>query len=94
MDKVVGGAAEAVRDISDGASLGGFGPCGVPDRPVQALLAAGCRELEVVSNNCGYDGHGLGRLIVADRIARARCSCMLGGNSFERASWPAGSRSS
>ncbi|NCW88601.1 MAG: succinyl-CoA--3-ketoacid-CoA transferase, partial [Chitinophagia bacterium] len=32
MNKVVAGPAEAVRDISDGATLllGGFGLCGIP----------------------------------------------------------------
>lgn len=87
MDKVVAGAAEAVADIPDGASLavGGFGPCGVPDALIRALLATGSRDLEIVSNNCGYDDYGLGRLIVAGRIVRARCSYMMGGNSFERA---------
>ena len=87
MDKVVATAAEAVAGIPDGASIavGGFGPCGVPDAVISALLAAGRTDLDVVSNNCGYDDFGLGRLIVAGRIRRARCSYMMGGNSFERA---------
>ena len=40
MDKVVGGAAEAVADVPDGAVLavGGFGLCGVPIKLIDALL--------------------------------------------------------
>ncbi|MFF8883405.1 CoA-transferase [Streptomyces flaveolus] len=65
MNKVRGSAAEAVADIADGASLavGGFGLSGV-------LYAQGATGMEVVSNNCGVDGRGLGVLLAAGRIAR------------------------
>jgi len=48
MDKVVGSAAEAVADISNGASLavGGFGLCGIPTALIEALLAAEIEERE------------------------------------------------
>jgi 3-oxoacid CoA-transferase subunit A len=72
MDKVVASAAEAVADIPSGASLavGGFGLCGIPSALIEALLDAGVDELEAVSNNCGVDDWGLGRLLLAKRIRR------------------------
>ena len=69
MDKVVPTAGEAVADIADGSSMavGGFGLCGIPTLLIEALLAAGARDLETVSNNCGVDGWGLGVLLAPGR---------------------------
>jgi len=65
MNKVVATAAAAVGDIPDGASLavGGFGLSGVPFVLIDALLEHGAKNLVTVSNNCGVDGWGLGRLL-------------------------------
>ena len=62
MDKVVRDPAAAVAGITSGSSLavGGFGLCGIPSVLIDALLDAGVRDLEVVSNNCGVDDWGLG----------------------------------
>src|SRR5437764_1333651 len=64
MDKTVGSAAAAVADIFDGASLavGGFGLSGIPWILIDALLEQGAADLTIVSNNCGVDGAGLGKL--------------------------------
>jgi 3-oxoacid CoA-transferase subunit A len=72
MDKVVASAEEAVADIVSGSrlSVGGFGLCGVPSVLIEAVLASGVRDLEVVSNNCGVDEWGLGRLLMARRLRR------------------------
>jgi 3-oxoacid CoA-transferase subunit A len=72
MNKVVASARDAVADVTDGASLavGGFGLCGMPSVLIDALFDAGVRDLETVSNNCGVDDQGLGRLLVAKRIRR------------------------
>ncbi len=72
MDKVVSSAAEAVADIPDGATLavGGFGLSGIPSVLIDAILEAGTTDLEAVSNNCGVDEWGLGRLLFAKRIRR------------------------
>ena len=82
MDKVVASAAEAVADISAGSSLavGGFGLCGIPSVLIGALLKAGIGDLEVVSNNCGVEGWGLGRLLDA-RLVRRMVSSYVGENS-------------
>ena len=65
MDKVVASAAEAVADIKDGATIavGGFGLAGIPWFLIDALLEQGASDLEIVSNNLGVDGQGLGKLL-------------------------------
>ena len=70
MDKVVASAADAVADIASGMTLavGGFGLCGIPSVLIDALLAQGASDLEAVSNNCGVDDWGLGRLLQARRL--------------------------
>src|SRR6478736_5436963 len=72
MDKVVWSAADAVADIGSGSSIaaGGFGVSGIPSVLIEAVLEAGVGDLEVVSNNCGVDDWGLGRLLPAGRIRR------------------------
>ena len=86
MDKVVGGAAEAVALIGDGATVavGGFGLCGIPSVLIAALLAQGTTDLSVVSNNCGVDGWGLGLLLAQRRISRMTSSYVGENKEFER----------
>ncbi|MEV2248362.1 CoA transferase subunit A [Streptomyces sp. NPDC049970] len=86
MDKVHGSAAEAVADIPDGASLavGGFGLSGIPAVLIDALHAQGATALEVVSNNCGTDGRGLGVLLAAGRITRVTGSYVGENREFAR----------
>ncbi|MDT3726870.1 CoA transferase subunit A [Streptomyces sp. DSM 41972] len=86
MNKVRAGAAEAVADIPDGASLavGGFGLSGVPEVLIRALHERGTTGLEVVSNNCGVDGRGLGILLSAGRIARVTGSYVGENKEFAR----------
>ncbi len=86
MDKVVSSAAEAVADIGDGASLavGGFGLCGIPSVLIDAILESGATDLEAVSNNCGVDEWGLGRLLFAKRIRRMVSSYVGENKEFAR----------
>ncbi|HVV29963.1 MAG TPA: CoA transferase subunit A [Mycobacteriales bacterium] len=86
MDKTVPDAAAAVADVEDGASIavGGFGLCGIPETLIQALLTAGVRDLETVSNNCGVDGWGLGMLLSAGRIRRTTGSYVGENKEFAR----------
>lgn len=86
MDKVVESAAAAVADIPDGATLavGGFGICGIPSVLIQAILDRGCTDLEVISNNCGIDGYGLGVLLQAKRIRRVIASYVGENKEFAR----------
>lgn len=86
MDKTFRSAAEAVADISDGATIavGGFGLVGVPIVLIRALIAQGTSGLEVVSNNCGVDGWGLGELLAAGRIDRVIASYIGENKEFAR----------
>jgi len=86
VDKVVGSAAEAVADIASGSTLavGGFGLCGIPTVLIEALLEQGADELEAVSNNCGVDQLGLGRLLFAHRIRRVIASYVGENKEFAR----------
>ena len=51
---------------------------------IRALLAQGTRDLEVVSNNCGVDGWGLGVLLAAGRIRRVIASYIGENKEFAR----------
>ena len=86
MDKVVTTAGEAVADIPSGASLavGGFGINGIPHSLIEAIHNQGATDLEVVSNNLGIDGWGLGVLLDAKRIARTVNSYVGENKEFER----------
>jgi 3-oxoacid CoA-transferase subunit A len=85
-DKVVATAAEAVADIADDATLavGGFGLCGIPGALIAAIAAGTAGGLRVYSNNCGIDGHGLGILLAAGRIARVTASYVGENEEFAR----------
>jgi 3-oxoacid CoA-transferase subunit A len=72
LDKVVATAAQAVADIGQGAVIasGGFGICGIPSVLIDALVERGTSDLEIISNNCGVDGVGLGKLLENKQIRR------------------------
>ncbi|MHC5794773.1 CoA transferase subunit A [Lacisediminihabitans sp. FW035] len=86
MDKTYASAAEAVADIPSGAmiAVGGFGLVGVPIVLIRALLAQGTDHLEVISNNCGVDGWGLGEILSAGRIDRVIASYIGENKEFAR----------
>jgi 3-oxoacid CoA-transferase subunit A len=86
MNKVVAGAAEAVRDVRDGMTLmlGGFGLCGIPENAIAALVASGVKDLTCISNNAGVDDFGIG-LMLQRRQVRKMISSYVGENAeFER----------
>jgi 3-oxoacid CoA-transferase subunit A len=86
MNKVIASADEALRDVSDGATLvvGGFGLCGIPENLINALVKKGVKDLTCVSNNAGVDDWGLG-LLLQTRQIRKMVSSYVGENAeFER----------
>ncbi|HXG59558.1 MAG TPA: CoA-transferase, partial [Thermoanaerobaculia bacterium] len=86
INKVVASAAEAVKDVFDGATLvvGGFGLCGIPENLINALVEKGVKNLTCVSNNAGVDDWGLG-LLLKTRQVRRMVSSYVGENAeFER----------
>lgn len=86
MNKIFATAAEAVRDIPDNATVlvGGFGLVGIPENLIQALQAAGTRNLTCVSNNCGVDDWGLGLLLRAKQIRKMVSSYVGENKTFEQ----------
>lgn len=85
-DKVYSSPADAVVGIGAGATIavGGFGLCGIPDALIDAIAATEADELEVFSNNCGVDDHGLGILLSLGRIRRVTASYVGENKEFAR----------
>jgi 3-oxoadipate CoA-transferase alpha subunit len=72
----VSSAADAVADVSDGATvlIGGFGSAGQPVELIEALLDSGAGDLTVVNNNAGNGDRGLAALIRERRVRKIVCS--------------------
>ncbi len=73
MKKVYPDAASALEGLThDGMTLmaGGFGLCGIPENLIDALVATGVKDMTVISNNCGVDGFGLGKLLETRQIKK------------------------
>ncbi|WP_316795720.1 CoA transferase subunit A [Pedobacter agri] len=86
INKVVSDAEEAIKDISDGATLmlGGFGLCGIPENCINALVAKNVKNLTCISNNAGVDDFGIG-LMLKQRQVKKMISSYVGENAeFER----------
>jgi acetate CoA/acetoacetate CoA-transferase alpha subunit len=66
-------AQEVANLIPDGAVLmiGGFMGVGSPHRVIDALVAAGRRQLTIIANDTARPDYGVGRLIRAGAVARA-----------------------
>ncbi len=60
---------------------GGFGLCGIPENLIDALQESGVRGLTIISNNCGVDGFGLGKLLETRQI-RKMISSYVGENKL------------
>ena len=81
MKKVVENAAEAVRDIPDGASImvSGFGLCGIPENLIAALRDQGAKSLTVMSNNAGTNDFGI-TFLLQNRQVRKMVATYVGEN--------------
>ncbi len=75
--------AGLVRDDMLIAS-GGFGICGIPEQLIDALVATGHKGFSVISNNCGIDGVGLGKLLNTRQIKKMISSYVGENKEFER----------
>jgi 3-oxoacid CoA-transferase len=86
MNKVVKSAAEAVRDIEDGATImvSGFGLCGIPETLLLALRERGTKDLTLISNNAGTNDFGIAILLQTKQV-RKMISSYVGENKlFEK----------
>ncbi|MFV8753165.1 CoA transferase subunit A [Nannocystaceae bacterium ST9] len=86
MDKTYPSARAAIEGMRDGITLmsGGFGLCGNPENLIKAIHAAGIKDLDIVSNNCGVDGVGLGKLLDAGQVRSITASYVGENKTFER----------
>jgi 3-oxoacid CoA-transferase A subunit len=86
MNKEVKNAAEAIKDIPDGATimLGGFGLCGIPENCINALFDKEVMNLTCISNNAGVDGFGLGKLLRKHQVKKMISSYVGENKEFER----------
>jgi 3-oxoacid CoA-transferase len=86
MNKKVKGAAAAVADIPDGASImvSGFGLCGIPETLLTALRQQGAKNLTMISNNAGTNDFGI-TILLQNKQVRKMISTYVGENKvFEK----------
>ena len=85
-NKVVTSYEEALAGLSDGMTViaGGFGLCGIPEHAIEAIRNKGTKHLTVVSNNCGIDDFGLGRLLEKKQIDKMISSYVGENKRFEQ----------
>ncbi|MDH7461956.1 CoA transferase subunit A [Chitinophagaceae bacterium 26-R-25] len=86
MNKVVANAQEAIKDISDNATimLGGFGLCGIPENCINALVEKNVTNLTCISNNAGVNDFGLGLLLQKRQVKKMMSSYVGENDEFER----------
>ena len=83
MKKVYPTAADALNGLLfDGMFIaaGGFGLCGIPELLIDAIKAAGTKDLTFASNNAGVDDFGIG-LLLQTRQVRKMISSYVGENA-------------
>jgi 3-oxoacid CoA-transferase subunit A len=87
MSKLYSGAAAALDGLLfDGMTIasGGFGLCGVPERLLEAIQAAGTKDLTFASNNAGIDNEGIGKLLRTKQVRKMIASYVGENKEFER----------
>jgi 3-oxoacid CoA-transferase subunit A len=86
-NKIYPDAAAALEGVLfDGMTIasGGFGLCGVPERLIDAIQAAGTKDLTFASNNAGIDGQGIGKLLRTRQVKKMIASYVGENKEFER----------
>ncbi len=78
-------AREAAGMVKDGMTvmMGGFLGVGSPEKVIDALLETSVKELTVIVNDTAFPEKGVGRLVVADKLARVLTS-HIGTNKYSR----------
>ena len=70
LEKIKASFSEAVLPIKDGSviMIGGFMLCGTPEKLVNAVAEKGIKNLTIISNDAGYPGRGVGKLLANGQI--------------------------
>lgn len=87
MKKIYPDAAAALDGLLfDGMLIasGGFGLCGIPERLLDAIQAAGTKDLVFASNNAGIDNEGIGKLLRTKQVKKMIASYVGENKEFER----------
>ncbi|MGE7364990.1 CoA transferase subunit A [Staphylococcus cohnii] len=86
MSKVIQDIHTAFEHLENGMTVlaGGFGLCGIPEHAIEAIRTKGTKGLTVVSNNCGVDDFGLGRLLEKKQIDKMVSSYVGENKTFEQ----------
>nr|WP_294503846.1 CoA transferase subunit A [uncultured Rhodopila sp.] len=83
MNKIFPDARTALADVlKDDMTImsGGFGLCGIPAALIDAIRDSGVKNLTIISNNCGIDDVGLGKLLTTRQV-RKMISSYVGENA-------------
>jgi 3-oxoacid CoA-transferase subunit A len=83
INKIFPDAQTALADVlKDGMTImsGGFGLCGIPAALIDAIRDSGVKNLTIISNNCGIDDVGLGKLLTTRQV-RKMISSYVGENA-------------
>ncbi|WP_421793703.1 CoA transferase subunit A [Hydrocarboniphaga effusa] len=75
--KIFPDAASALAGVvADGMTImsGGFGLCGIPENLILALKDTGAKNLTVIGNNVGCDGHGMWHVLANNQISKVLAS--------------------
>jgi 3-oxoacid CoA-transferase subunit A len=83
INKIFPDAKTALADLlHDGMTImsGGFGLCGIPAVLIDAIRDSGVKNLTIISNNCGIDDVGLGKLLTTRQV-RKMISSYVGENA-------------
>lgn len=85
LDKRVHSYQEALEGIEDGMTIlsGGFGLCGIPENLIDEIKRRNVKNLTIVSNNCGVEDFGLGRLLESKQVKKVLASYVGGNSIFE-----------
>jgi len=85
--KIYNDAAAALEGVLfDGMLIasGGFGLSGLPERLIDAIQAAGTKDLTFASNNAGIDNEGIGKLLRTRQVKKMISSYVGENKEFER----------
>ncbi len=83
INKIFPDARTALADVlKDDMTImsGGFGLCGIPAALIDAIRDSGVKNLTIISNNCGIDDVGLGKLLTTRQV-RKMISSYVGENA-------------
>lgn len=82
-NKVVSNYHDALGQLTNDMTIiaGGFGLCGIPEGCIDYIRDRGVSGLTIVSNNCGVDGFGLGKLL-EKRQVKKMVSSYVGENAL------------